>query len=109
MSKIYVDGFWQLANAQRKLSPSISLFYPSTVFVESRPRGMLEYVMAKAAGELLCAEMNITAKPLHITAARLPRMLTDQTAAVVSLKTANALDELLPLVGKVQSWPRATE
>ncbi|MDR3775306.1 MAG: SDR family NAD(P)-dependent oxidoreductase [Terracidiphilus sp.] len=103
---VYVNGFWQLLQALRARQPRVSLFYPSSVFVAERPRGMTEYSMAKAAGEILCADINESLSPLHVTVSRLPRLPTDQTVSVTSAETANPMDTMLPIVKEVQSWPR---
>ena len=84
-------------------------FYPSSVFVADRPRGMLEYAMAKAAGETLCAEMNQAWPPLHVTVDRLPRLRTDQTASVIGASLPSPAGRLLPVVRETQSWPRKAE
>ncbi len=105
-SAIYVHGFWQFFQALRQLQPGISLLYPSSIAVEERPRGMTEYAMAKAAGEVLCADINESLAPAHVTVSRLPRLLTDQTASVAADETPNPIDILLPLIREVQSWPR---
>jgi hypothetical protein len=103
---VYVDGFWQLAQALRARQPRVSLFYPSSVFVTERPRGMTEYAMAKAAGEALCVDMNASLSPTHVTLSRLPRLPTDQTASVIAAQMAHPLETLLPIIREVQSWPR---
>jgi acyl dehydratase len=84
---VYVDGFWQLTQALRARRPTISIFYPSSVFVTERPPGMTEYAMAKAAGESLCADINAQWAPTHVTVKRLPRLPTDQTASLTAVKT----------------------
>jgi hypothetical protein len=61
---VYVDGFLDLAQALRARRNDVSLFYPSSDFVTERPRGMLEYAMAKAAGETLCGDMNLAWAPM---------------------------------------------
>jgi MaoC like domain/short chain dehydrogenase len=104
---VYVDGFLDLAQALRARRNDVSLFYPSSVFVAERPRGMVEYAMAKAAGETLCSEMNLAWAPLHVTVDRLPRLPTDQTASIIGTDIASSVDCLLPVVRKVQSWPRS--
>ncbi len=104
--EIYIHGFWQLMRTLRPLQPGLSLFYPSSVAVEERPRGMTEYTMAKAAGEVLCADVNEWMAPLHVTISRLPRLLTDQTATVAATETENPVDVMLPIIREVQSWPR---
>ena len=105
-SAIYVDGFWHLAMALRARRNQLSMFYPSSVFVSDRRRNMTEYAMAKAAGETLCANMNLSLAPLHVTVNRLPRLATDQTASIVTAETPSAVATLLPIVREVQSWPR---
>jgi hypothetical protein len=105
---IYVDGFLRLAQALRERRNDVSLFYPSSDYVAERPRGMLEYAIAKAAGETLCSEMNVAWAPLRVTVDRLPRLLTDQTASVMETVLPSALARLLPVVREAQSWPRRT-
>ena len=102
---VYVEGFLNLAEALRARRRDVSIFYPSSVFVGERPRGMLEYAMAKAAGETLCAEMNQAWPPLHVTVDRLPRLRTDQTASVIGLTLPSPAGRLLPIVRETQSWP----
>jgi hypothetical protein len=103
---VYVDGFARLAEALRALRSDVSLFYPSSVYVEERPRGMIEYAMAKAAGETLCSEMNLAWAPLRVAFGRLPRLATDQTASVMETKFPSAVASLLPFVRETQSWPQ---
>jgi NAD(P)-dependent dehydrogenase (short-subunit alcohol dehydrogenase family) len=103
---VYVEGFWRLSRALSARNAAISLFYPSSVAVAERPRGMTEYAMAKAAGEALCADMNLSLTPLHVTIWRMPRLATDQTASLRRIETAPAVETLLPIVSEVQSWPR---
>jgi NAD(P)-dependent dehydrogenase (short-subunit alcohol dehydrogenase family) len=103
---IYVNGFWQLLQTLHARQPRLSAFYPSSVSVTERPQGMTEYTMAKAAGEVLCADMNISLAPLHVTASRLPRLLTDQTASIAAAEIADPLETMLPVIREVQSWPK---
>jgi hypothetical protein len=103
---VYIDGFWELALELRARQPRLSLYYPSSVSVEERPMGMTEYTMAKAAGEALCADMNVSFAPMHVTQSRLPRLPTDQTASIAVVETADPVETLLPIIREVQSWPR---
>jgi acyl dehydratase/NAD(P)-dependent dehydrogenase (short-subunit alcohol dehydrogenase family) len=101
--QFYVRGFYDLCAALKELSPqSISVFYPSTVAVEERPRNMTEYSMAKAAAEILCGDLNRSWPTIHITSVRLPRLLTDQTTTVAPVRNADAVETILPIVRKVQ-------
>ncbi len=106
---VYVDGFLRLAQALRARRNDVSLFYPSSVYVTERPRGMLEYAMAKAAGETLCSEMNVAWAPLRVTVDRLPRLPTDQTASVMEAALPSPVACLLPVVREAQSWPRRSK
>jgi len=102
---VYVDGFWQLVRTLQGIQPSLSVYYPSSSAVSERPRGMTEYAMAKAAGEVLCADINTLLFPLRIYVSRLPRLPTDQTATVTPVETANPVDTMINIVRNVQSWP----
>ena len=95
-----------MAQALRARRNDVSLFYPSSVYVSERPRSMVEYAMAKAAGETLCSEMNLAWAPLHITVDRLPRLPTDQTASVIKTDLPSPVACLLPVIREAQSWPR---
>ena len=86
---------------------NLSVLYPSSSAVDAPPNGFYEYAMAKAAGETLCAEMNLAWAPLHVTVDRLPRLLTDQTASVTETsRLPSAIACLTPMVREAQSWPR---
>ena len=106
---VYVDGFWSAIEVLRGRRPNLSAYYPSSAAVADRPPGMTAYAMAKAAGETLCSDINQCLLPTHVTVSRLPRLPTDQTASVTSVATASAVDEMLPIIREVQSWPRSTE
>lgn len=99
-ARIYVAAFHDLCACAAALSQAerLHVLYPSTVFIDERPRGMTEYAMAKSAGELLCADLMRSHPRLKITAPRIPRVLTDQTALAIPVKTMSALDAVLPLL-----------
>ena len=99
---VYVDGFWQFAKALRTRSPNLTLFYPSSAFATERPEGMTEYTMAKAAGEVLCADMNASLHPLRVVVSRLPRLPTDQTAGLMESEIASPVETMLQVVREVQ-------
>lgn len=95
-NRIFVERFndMLLAVGDRPLD----IFYPSTVFVEERTKGMTEYAMSKATGEILCADLARTMPKLAITAPRLPRVLTDQTASAIAVRTLDPSEVMLPLL-----------
>lgn len=96
---VYVDGFARVvkwAMAHMAVKPR-AVLYPSTVFIDQRPKGMAEYAMAKAAGEILVAEL-ASATGMSISAPRIPRVLTDQTASFLPLQTEDPVVAMLPLL-----------
>ncbi len=100
----YVQSFYDLFTTLHAAAPEgLKGFYPSSVFVEERPAGMTEYAMAKAAGEILCADINATLAKARITISRLPRLPTDQTASVTPVTTDEPVQALLPLIRAVQA------
>ena len=101
----YVRGFYDLCLALRtSFEQGCSAFYPSSVALEERPRDMTEYAMAKAAAEILCSDLVRGWSGMHIHLARLPRLLTDQTATLApTVDPPNPVEVLLPVVRAVQA------
>jgi len=97
---VYATGLARLVAylAESRHGARLHVLYPSTVYVERRPKGMTEYAMAKAAGEILCAELMRHHRGLTIATPRLPRTLTDQTATVPPLPAEDPVEVLLPLL-----------
>lgn len=96
----YVTGFYDLCRSlRRSYSQNLALFYPSTTYADQRPRDMTEYVMAKLAGEVLCADLARRDRGLKILVRRLPSLLTDQTAGIANVgSSAHALELVLSAV-----------
>jgi len=107
-TRYYLGGFYDLCVALLAVRAAavvdgkkLKVFYPSTVFVESRPQGMTEYAMVKAAGEALCTDMNLGLAGIEVLAPRLPKLPTDQTAGVLPEREGNAVAALLPLLRQI--------
>jgi NAD(P)-dependent dehydrogenase (short-subunit alcohol dehydrogenase family) len=77
---------------------AIRVFFPSSIAVAERPRGMTEYSMAKAAAEILIGDMNKSFANVSISCVRLPRLNTDQTATVLKVASESNVETLLPIV-----------
>ncbi len=99
---VYVDGFWALVQALRSRNPAVSFYYPSSIFVSERPAGMTEYSMVKAAGEILCADINEQLAPTRVVVTRLPRLATDQTASITAVETESAVDAIAQVIRQMQ-------
>ena len=99
--RVYVDAFHDLCAA---LSPTpLQAFYPSSVFVSEPTKGMAEYAAAKAAGEVLAADMTRFMPRVTVESVRLPRVATDQTAGMIELELGSAADCMAPIVQRVES------
>ena len=104
--RVYVDGFAGVCTAVRaRAAENLTVFYPSSVAVDERPRGMAEYSAAKVAGEILCAEMNRALHGVHVLVRRLPRIETDQTATIMPVQSADGLEVMLPIVREMHAKP----
>jgi len=85
--RYYVDAFQVIVeilsknNTQKK-----HFFYPSSVAIDEQPNDMLEYTLAKKNGELLCSELEKKYPQIKIYKPRLPRLETDQTVSLSSVK-----------------------
>jgi acyl dehydratase len=102
---VYVEGFLDFVKTLlRAQEPTpLAVLYPSSIAVVERPRRMTEYAMAKAAGEILCDELVRTFPRLTITAPRLPRIATAQTATVPPVPAGDPIAIMLPLLRKQTS------
>lgn len=76
----------------------VRVFYPSTIFIEERPKGMTEYAMAKAAAEVLVADLARRLRQVKPVARRLPRMATDQTAGLFAAGAQSNAQVMLPVM-----------
>jgi pimeloyl-ACP methyl ester carboxylesterase len=97
---VYVTAFERLVGylLGRWPEAELSVFYPSSVAVETRPKGITEYAMAKAAGEILCTDLGAAHRRLKVAVPRLPRIMTDQTATVPPVPAADPVETMLALL-----------
>ncbi len=94
----YVDVFRALVRVLAERNPSIIVFTPSSSAIDERPKGSLEYVIAKAAAEYLVADLPRYFPMAQIVTTRFSRVLTDQTATVLPVDNADPLKLLLPIM-----------
>jgi acyl dehydratase/NAD(P)-dependent dehydrogenase (short-subunit alcohol dehydrogenase family) len=99
----YVTRFYECCRHLASLSDRpLTAFYPSTVFADNPPPTMIEYAMAKIAGELLCSHLNQSNIGVRVIAHRLPRLSTDQTATIPPVAARDPLEAMLPIIREVQ-------
>jgi len=101
-TRVYIESFFDVCRLLGARRP-LAAFFPSTAFVESPPRDALEYAMAKAAAETLCAGLERAIPDVRVQTRRLPRVSTDQTASVRPSDGADAVEVMLPIVLALQA------
>lgn len=103
--EFYVKKFYELCVfLERTISSGrVQVYFPSSVAVEDRPKGMAEYAMAKAAAEILIQEINKDLQKVVVVCTQLPRMSTDQTATILKVSAASNVEILLPLIRSMQT------
>jgi NAD(P)-dependent dehydrogenase (short-subunit alcohol dehydrogenase family) len=72
-------------------------FYPSTVYLDAPEAGFAEYAAAKAAGEAVARRL-AQQHAVTIAMPRLPRLRTDQTAALFGAEAGDPVPVLLDMV-----------
>lgn len=97
---VYVDGFDRVLAACRPTAAADGLraYYPSTVAIDEMVPELLEYAMAKAAGESYCRQV----ADVRVVVERLPRVGTDQTASVMPAAAADPVDVALALARRLR-------
>jgi hypothetical protein len=98
--EIYVDSFQKLVNYLDSLRKEISVFYPSSVAIDSPLPELAEYIDAKIAGEALCKEYD-NHKKLSIFTSRIPRTRTDQSISLLYTESKSPEQVMLPIVRKM--------
>jgi hypothetical protein len=98
-ARYYIDAFYALCmDLERRVTEPVRVFFPSSVAVTERPKGLTEYAMAKAAAEIAIADINRTFKRVSVLSRRLPRVSTDQTASLLDVPAAPNVATLLPII-----------
>lgn len=100
---IYNTAFADVATLLSRGSRQVRMFYPSSTAIDELPKGTLEYVMAKAAGESLCRYLDRSLPFLAVQYRRLPRLLTDQTSTVLPVATADSVAILRKIITDLHS------
>jgi acyl dehydratase len=97
--EIYLTAFSRLVSVIGRSASAaagkISIYYPSSIYVECPEKGFSEYAVAKAAGEALCRQLSHRFSQIDFTMPRLPRMSTDQTASIVPIQAEPALTVMM--------------
>jgi hypothetical protein len=81
----YVNGFAGTVENLRKAGVQ-KVFYPSTIFIDELPLNLIEYTVAKMAGEAVCQALGKKYLEMRICSPRLPKMATDQTIGLLPVR-----------------------
>jgi NADP-dependent 3-hydroxy acid dehydrogenase YdfG len=102
--EIYVNGLYELMRGlmRHRSQDPLTLFYPSSVAVETRPTDLFEYALAKDAGERLCRLLERRYKRLSVIVERLPRIVTRQTQTFVQASGLAAHEVMIPIIRRMQ-------
>jgi hypothetical protein len=96
-SAYYVQGLKRLLSRLLDRRPDgVTLFNPSTIYLDEPDQRFAEYAAAKASSEAFCNEYaNSPGTILRVVAPRLPRLKTDQTNSLRDDQLPSALHVLL--------------
>tara|TARA_B100002051_G_scaffold243875_1_gene250078 strand:- start:1572 stop:3020 length:1449 start_codon:yes stop_codon:yes gene_type:complete len=93
---IFVEGFEQLArNIAAHSQAPLTIFYPSTTFLDDGDKRFREYCVAKSQAEAICWSLEASYPHVRAIAPRLPQVYTDQTSRLPQNILSNAVDLLL--------------
>ena len=94
----FVRGFRNLIDTADAAGWTFSAHYPSSINVEKPQSAMTEWTMAKASGEVLCADLARTMPRMRLIVSRLPALPTDQSASLMEMPTTDPIEVLLPIL-----------
>jgi len=104
--EVYVHCFARLCEAlNARAEAPLAIFVPSTVYIDNRPRGLAEYAMAKAAAEVMVADLSRALSWLRFIVERLPRLATDQTATTFAASSDFGTEVLLQILQRTLAAP----
>jgi acyl dehydratase len=96
---VYVDGFLNAYEACRAMTDKpLTVFLPSSVFVETAPTELAEYSAAKAAAEVAARAICADDKNTLLVIRRLPMLRTDQTLNIQGTESGDPLKAILDML-----------
>lgn len=96
--KVYSDGLKNVVNKLQNMSTGpLTLFYPSSVYVDGAKADLVDYAEAKAHGEQTALELAEKDHTLNIIIDRMPPLNTDQTASLLDVDATDPLEYMVRL------------
>lgn len=100
--QFYVTGMAQVVNTiaenKQRRKDAVTLFVPSTVFIDENKKGFAEYVTAKLAAETYAKQQVSLFPGWQCVMPRLKPMLTDQTASVVTTSAEDNVKDVVAIL-----------
>lgn len=98
---IYSNGLKKVVKALRSQSDeTLTLFYPSSVYVLEAPANLTNYAAAKAKGEATVESLERDWPNLNVIIERLEPLATDQSASLLNIDVAAPLETMVQLLTK---------
>jgi len=98
----YLTAFKDICLNLIKIDSNTKVFYPSTVLIETIPKGLEHFTQIKLDGEKLCDQLNLLEK-IKILVRRLPQLPTDQNQSIFETSRANIVQCLLPIIREMNN------
>ena len=95
--KFYLNAFEEIVDRIARQDIKVSIFYPSTDFINNPNPGFEGYSETKLQGEVLCQKLSAL-HGLKIVFPRLPRFDTDQTRGLLESDFVDPIETILPLL-----------
>jgi len=104
-SRFYLSAFAETvsryADMAKAAGESMTVFYPSSAFLDKPVKDFAEYTVCKAAGEALCHELSLKYSNMKCVTVRLPRMSTDQTLSIIPVPCDSVFDGMFQVLKNI--------
>ena len=103
----YISGLADLLEIFVKIpayrKSGMTVFIPSTIYLDEPQKGFAEYIAAKAATEAFIKQFAYKYPTFKFIAPRLPRMMTDQTSGVANDSPLHAAEIMIKAISRSES------
>ena len=98
---IYSDGLKKVVKAlQNQFDQSLTLFYPSSIYVLKAPANLTHYASAKKKGELTAKSLTRDNPNFKVIIERLKPLATDQSATLLKVDLTSPLETMVQILTK---------
>ena len=79
---------------------TLTLFYPSSIYVQEAPANFTQYATAKRKGEMTAKSLERSTPKLKVIIERLKPLATDQSATLLNVDLASPLETMVQILTK---------